>query len=96
MPSGNSVVKSLRIQPEERCRPQVTVAGLSVNENGTYWCAGNDRAHISIDASAMENVADITLEVSKANYFFDNFKDDEISVAVDKNYNSKGVMQNVF
>ncbi|PZM85356.1 MAG: hypothetical protein DKT66_04000 [Candidatus Melainabacteria bacterium] len=84
MPSGNSVVKSLRIQPEERCRPQVTVAGLSVNENGTYWCAGDDKAQVSVDASTMGNVADITLEVSKANYFFDNFKDDQISVAVDK------------
>jgi hypothetical protein len=90
MPSGNSVVKSLRIQPEERCRPQITVAGLSVNENGSYWCAGNDKAQISVDASAMENVADITLEVSKANYFFDNFKDDQISVAVDKKLQLKG------
>lgn len=90
MPSGKSVVKSLKILPEDSCRPQISIAGLSVNENGTYWCASSDKAQIEIDASAMENVADIVLEVSKANYFFDNFKDDEISVAVDKKLQFSG------
>ncbi|HIA50800.1 MAG TPA: hypothetical protein EYN91_01745 [Candidatus Melainabacteria bacterium] len=84
MPAGNSVVKSVALVEQRKCSPQITVDGVTANENGTYWVVAQDKPQIKVDAQSMESVASLVVEIGKANYFFDNFKDNQSAVAVDK------------
>lgn len=84
MPAGNSTVRSVKLIEQDKCCPQVTVEGLKSNENGTYMLTDVGKPIIKVDASKMENVCSMVVEIGKANYFFDNFKDSQSAIAVDK------------
>lgn len=84
MPAGNSTVRSVKLLEQDKCCPQIMVEGLSSNENGTYMLTPASKPIIKVDASKMENACNMVVEIGKANYFFENFKDSQSAIAVDK------------
>ncbi|MBA3992445.1 MAG: hypothetical protein C0469_02890 [Cyanobacteria bacterium DS2.3.42] len=85
LPTGQSVVKSIKLLEEKGCVPEIQVLKKSANENGTYELAGaSNKLQLKVDGNAVKDANRIVLEISKANFFFDNFKESEGADAVDK------------
>ncbi len=84
LPPGQGAVKSVELLQEKECCPQIVVEAESKNENGIHEVNEKQSLHLKVDSSALKGAQTIILQVGKANFFFDNFRETEGAEAVEK------------
>ncbi len=84
LPAGRSVVKSIALAPFQRCCPEIIVGKQTSNENGIFELNAARGLPLKVESNSIKDSKSVVLQISKANYFFDNFKENEGAEAVEK------------
>ncbi len=83
LPSGKGVVRSIKLLQNKECCPNITI-NQTANENGIFELSGLQELTLKVDGHAVNEAASIALEIGKANFFFDNFRESKGADAVGK------------
>lgn len=83
-PPGKTTVESIELLPCQKCAPTIRGASDKVNENGIFALAKGNPLRVEVHAEELPAAKSLLLEISKANYFFDNFRESGGKQAVEK------------
>ncbi len=82
LPKGTEAeVTALSLLAANKVAPALKLENSKANENGIYVLT-EPEAQLTLDASQLKGATSLMVEISKANYFFDNFRKDEGAEAV--------------
>ncbi len=90
-PPGKTTVESIELLPCQKCAPSIRGASGKLNENGILGLAKGIPVRVEVDAKELPAAKSLLLEISKANYFFDNFRESGGKQAVEKSIKIDGL-----